>query len=88
KFARKGTELERTPRMVMIKKFDITGIKLPKVCFRVVCSKGTYIRSLVNDFGKLLGVGAYLKELRRTKIGSYDIKNALTLEQFLENYKN
>jgi len=88
KFARKGTELERNPRKVTIKEFEITSVNIPEVSFRVVCSKGTYIRSLVNDFGNLLEVGAYLRELRRTKIGDYDIKNAMTLEQFFNNYRN
>lgn len=88
KFARKGKELERKPRMVSIKEFEIKDANLPEVSFRVLCSKGTYIRTLVNDFGQQLGVGAYLKELRRTKIGSYDINNSMTLEQFFEQYKN
>jgi len=88
KFARKGKELERKPRNVIIKEFEITSVKLPDVNFRVLCSKGTYIRSLVNDLGEKLGVGAYLKELRRTKIGQYDIKHSITLEQFFETYRN
>jgi len=88
KFARKGKELERMPRKVVVKEFEITTINLPEVNFRVLCSKGTYIRSLVNDFGEKLGVGAYLMELRRTRIGQYDIKKSITLEQFFNKYKN
>jgi tRNA pseudouridine55 synthase len=88
KFARKGKELDRKPRTVSIKEFEVTDINLPDVSFRILCSKGTYIRTLVNDFGEKLGVGAYLKELRRTKIGTYDISNSLTIEQFLGQYKN
>ncbi|HEY3250509.1 MAG TPA: tRNA pseudouridine(55) synthase TruB [Ignavibacteria bacterium] len=88
KFARKGAELERKPRMVSIKEFEIGNVNLPEVSFRVLCSKGTYIRTLVNDFGEKLGVGAYLKELRRTKIGVYDIGSSITLEQFSDQYKN
>src|SRR4030095_4706757 len=88
KFARKGKELNRKPRTVSIKEFEVTDINLPDVSFRILCSKGTYIRTLVNDFGEKLGVGAYLKELRRTKIGTYDISNSLTIEQFLGQYKN
>ncbi len=88
KFARKGTELERKPRMVSIREFEIANVNLPEVSFRVVCSKGTYVRTLVNDFGEELGVGAYLKDLRRTKIGIYNIDSSITLEQFCDQYKN
>ena len=84
KMARKGEELERSTRKVNIKEFEITGYTAPEVAFRVLCSKGTYIRTLVNDFGDKLGTGAYLKELRRTKIGGYDIMNSVTLAEFLE----
>jgi tRNA pseudouridine55 synthase len=88
KMARKGEELERNPRTVNIKDFEITSFTSPEVTFRVLCSKGTYIRTLVSDFGDLLGTGAYLKELRRTKIGRHDIKNSITLDDFIEQYKN
>jgi len=81
KYAAKGREIERSPRKVLIKEFEITGISLPEVTFRVLCSKGTYIRVLANDFGDCLGTGAYLKELRRTKIGNYSICNAVNLEE-------
>ena len=78
--ARQGIEVKIDPRKVTIHAFEITNIALPKKDFRVVCSTGTYIRSLVNDFGAALGVGAYMSALRRTKIGDFDINNAITWE--------
>jgi tRNA pseudouridine55 synthase len=78
-FARKGQELELKPREVDVTEFEITGIELPKVHFRVVCSKGTYIRSLARDYGKALGCGAYLSALCRTRIGRFKLENALEL---------
>ena len=86
KYARKNQEIERHPRNVFIKSFEINDIKLPEVSFRVECSKGTYIRALVNDFGNKLGAGAYLKELRRLKIGEYDVKDSIKLDDFLSIY--
>jgi tRNA pseudouridine55 synthase len=86
KYARKNQEIERHPRNVFIKCFEINDIRLPEVSFRVECSKGTYIRSLVNDFGNKLGAGAYLKELRRLKIGEYDVKDSIKLDDFLSIY--
>jgi len=80
KFARQNKEVERPPRKVLVNEFVISDISLPEVRFRVHCSKGTYIRALVNDFGEALGTGAYLKELRRIKIGEYDVKDAIKLE--------
>ncbi len=88
KLARAGKEVARAPRKVNIKEFDITEVNIPHVKFRILCSKGTYIRTLVSDFGDKLGAGAYLKELRRTRIGVYDIKDSLTLEQFISQYRN
>lgn len=78
--ARKGKDVEMKSRTVEIKEFEITRIDLPEVDFRVVCSKGTYIRSLAYDFGKALNSGAYLKALCRTKIGRFDLKDSLTVE--------
>ena len=78
--ARKGQEVILKPREVEIREFEITNIAKPSVTFRVVCSKGTYIRSLANDLGQILGVGAYLSELCRTRIGDFQLKNAETLE--------
>lgn len=74
--ARRGEDVELRLRSVTISEFEITGIALPEVNFRVVCSKGTYIRSLVNDFGKALNNGAYLSKLRRTRSGDYKIEDA------------
>lgn len=87
KYAARGHEIERNPRKIFIKEFDIIKISLPEVSFRVLCSKGTYIRVLANDFGESLGTGAYLKELRRTKIGNYNICDAIKLDELLE-YEN
>lgn len=80
KFARKGKEVELQPREVEVKEFEITSLQLPQVHFRVVCSKGTYIRSLARDLGEKLGVGAYLSQLCRTRIGTYKLENALSIE--------
>ncbi|MGC4040636.1 MAG: tRNA pseudouridine(55) synthase TruB [Flavobacterium sp.] len=76
--ARAGEEVEIASRKTTIHEFEITRIELPEIEFRVVCSKGTYIRSLAFDFGKALGSGAHLSVLRRTKIGDYDVINAIT----------
>lgn len=86
KYARKNQEVSRPPRKVLIREFEIEDVSFPEIRFRVSCSKGTYIRTLVSDFGEKLGTGAYLKELRRTKIGEYDVKDAIKLES-LESYK-
>lgn len=83
--ARKGEEVIIKSRQVEIKEFDIDTANFPEIAFRIVCSKGTYIRSLVRDFGKLLDSGAYMSSLRRTRIGEFKIENALTIEQFLES---
>jgi tRNA pseudouridine55 synthase len=74
--ARRGEEVELRLRSVTISEFEITRIELPEVDFRVVCSKGTYIRSLVNDFGKALDNGAYLSRLRRTRSGNFKVEDA------------
>lgn len=80
--ARAGKEVELESRTVNIREFEITKIDGPLVYFRIVCGKGTYIRSIANDFGKALGCGAYLNSLRRTKIGEFDVKDAITVELF------
>ena len=74
--ARRGEDVELRLRNVTISEFEITRIELPEVDFRVVCSKGTYIRSLVHDFGKALNNGAYLSKLRRTRSGHFKIDDA------------
>ena len=81
--ARAGETTEIKSRKVSIYTFEITNIDLPKIEFKVVCSKGTYIRSLANDFGKSLNSGAHLSSLRRTKIGNYSVKNAISIDSFL-----
>lgn len=80
--ARKGEEVEIASRKTTIYEFEITRIALPEVDFRVVCSKGTYIRSLAYDFGLALKSGAHLTALRRTKIGEYSVENAITPDAF------
>lgn len=80
--ARKGKEVKLEPRKIFIKEFEITNIAMPLVHFRVVCSTGTYIRSLANDFGETLGCGAYLSSLCRTRIGEFKIEDALSIEEF------
>jgi tRNA pseudouridine55 synthase len=81
--AREGKEFELKPHRVTIKSFEITGIRLPEIDFRIVCTKGTYIRSIANDFGKKLDTGAYLSALCRVRIGEYTLNDAFTPDQFL-----
>ncbi len=81
--ARKGEQVHMKSRLVTISEFEITRIALPEVDFRVVCSKGTYIRSLAHDFGKALGSGAYLSALRRTRSGDFHVKDAWTLTDLI-----
>jgi len=78
--ARKGREVKLDPRPVTIHAFEITGFSLPVVQFRVVCSTGTYIRSLANDVGAALGCGGYLSRLCRTRIGEFRLEQAMTME--------
>jgi tRNA pseudouridine55 synthase len=85
--ARKGKDLELKPREVEVKEFEITGIKLPEVFFRVVCSKGTYIRSLARDFGDHLKTGAYLSALCRTRIGTFKLTDAWQLDEFVNQIR-
>lgn len=79
-YARRGSEIERTPRTVSITIFEMVHWESPSVVFRVVCSKGTYIRSLVNDIGNTLGCGAYLSSLTRTRIGNFTLANAISVD--------
>jgi tRNA pseudouridine55 synthase len=83
-FAREGKEVEIKSRKITIETFEITRIQLPEVDFRVVCSKGTYIRSLAHDFGKTLQSGGHLSALRRTKIGDFNVDKAMQPEEFAE----
>ena len=84
KHARKGQDVEIKSRQIFISEFEITHIEMPLVSFRVVCSKGTYIRSLAYDFGKALNSGGHLAELRRTRIGDFRIDNAYELNALIE----
>jgi len=84
--ARKGEIIEMQKRPVEIKEFEILKIEIPKIHFRVVVSKGTYIRSLAYDFGKKMDTGAYLSQLRRTKIGHFYVIDALTLSKWIEKH--
>jgi len=86
-FARAGEHVEIKSREVKISEFKITKINLPDIHFRVVCSKGTYIRSLAHDFGKALNSGAHLSTLRRTKIGKFQVEKAMTPNTFIESLK-
>lgn len=83
--ARQGKTREIESRKITIETFEITDISLPKVQFRIVCSKGTYIRSLAYDFGKALNSGGHLCALRRTKIGDFSVNDALEVEDFIIN---
>ncbi len=76
-YAREGENVELTARKIEIREFELTRIELPEVDFRIVCSKGTYIRSIARDFGLLLGSGAHLTALRRTRIGDFKVENAI-----------
>jgi tRNA pseudouridine55 synthase len=85
--ARKGIDVQLEPRTVTIKSFTIEKIELPVVHFKVVCSTGTYIRSLANDYGQQLTCGAYLSSLRRTRIGEFIASDASSMEEFVTHAK-
>jgi len=81
KFARSGEEVAIKEKEVEIDQFEITDINLPEISFRLTCSKGFYVRSLVRDIGEQLGVGAYLKELRRIRIGNFKVSDAIRISR-------
>ena len=83
--AREGTKVEIQAREVEIESFKITSIKIPKITFEIICSKGTYIRSLAHDFGKELNNGAHLSSLRREMIGDFSFSDAISIDSFKEN---
>ena len=85
KLARKGVKVDVEKREIIIHDFLISSINFPEIEFSLTCSKGTYIRSLAHDFGKELGSGAHLSELRRTFIGDYSVDNSLKLMEFIRN---
>ena len=87
KKARAGTDIVLEPRSVQVHTFEITGFKAPEVYFRIVCSKGTYIRSLARDLGQMLGTGAHLASLRRTRIGDKHVDEAVEPLALLEHIK-
>src|SRR5881409_3570876 len=79
--ARQGKVVEREPRLVHVYRYTIDRIALPEIDFSVMCSKGFYVRTYVHDIGEALGCGAYLKSLRRTKSGRFDVANAITVDE-------
>jgi len=85
--ARRGIDVKLEPRTITISEFEIVKIEMPVVHFRVVCSTGTYIRSLANDFGAVLGCGGYLSSLCRTRIGDFLLKDAMSIEAFEQEIK-
>lgn len=85
--ARKNIKVDVKPTTVKIYSINRLDLDLPYVSFEVKCSKGTYIRSLANDIGKKLGVGAYLYDLRRTEIGDFSVNNALSLQEFIYHFR-
>lgn len=86
--ARKGENVELEPRKIFIKEFVIDKYEMPVASFRVVCTTGTYIRSLAQDFGQALGCGAYLSSLRRTRIGDFKVEDAISVDEFVAKYKS
>jgi tRNA pseudouridine55 synthase len=88
KSARKGQEVEVATRKVVIKTFEIVRLDMSHVHFRIVCSKGTYIRSVAHDMGQLLGCGGYLSGLRRTRVGKYRIEDAWKVEELVERIEH
>jgi len=86
--ARKGIAVHLEPRTLFIKEFSISHVELPKVYFKVVCSTGTYIRSLAHDYGHALGCGAYLSSLCRTRIGTFTVDHAVSMEAFQQMAEN
>ena len=81
--ARKDKTIERKPRQVTIEEFKITKVEIPQIHFEITCSKGTYIRVIANDFGDKLGCGGILSSLRRTKIGDFNVNEAIKIEEFI-----
>jgi len=80
--ARKGADFKMNRNLIHVHSFEFTEVEMPNVAFKIVCSKGTYIRSIANDMGKLVNSGAYLSALRRTSSGDHDVVNAIEIERF------
>lgn len=87
KKARKGEKVKIEPRPVESKEFEITEINFPEIRFRLVCSKGFYVRSLVRDFGESLGIGAYISSLERTRIGDFKVEDAQSIDEFKKEFE-
>ena len=81
KLARQGKEVEREPRFVHVYAHEILAVRMPEIDFRVVCSKGFYVRTYAHEIGQALGCGAHLKSLRRTKSGRFDVEGAVTIQE-------
>lgn len=88
KKARKKETAVLNPRQVEVKKFEITKIELPLIHFELVCSKGTYVRSIAHDLGQVLNVGGHLSTLRRTRIGEFKVESAWKVKNFVSSYRN
>jgi tRNA pseudouridine55 synthase len=86
--ARKGEEVKIKERMVHVSVFEIEKVEMPKVNVRIVCSKGTYIRSLAQSFGKKLNSGAHLSQLRRTRIGMLELSQAIEIQEFIDSFSD
>ena len=84
--ARKGEDVKIKERMVHVSKFEIIKVEMPKVYIRIVCSKGTYIRSLAQTFGKNLNSGAHLSQLTRTRIGKFELSQAIDIQEFIDSF--
>ena len=83
-YARKGIAIEIKPKILEVKEIEVLSFSLPEVKLRIVCGKGTYIRALARDIGEALNNGAYLTGLRRTRVGDYDLNQAINLADFLK----
>jgi tRNA pseudouridine55 synthase len=86
--ARKGIEVKLEPKEVNISRFEVDATSLPEVHFEITCSKGTYIRSMARDLGEILGCGAHLTKLVRTKVGAFELKDAVSPEAFQANLED
>ena len=84
--ARKGEDVKIKERMVHVSKFEIIKVEMPKIHVKIVCSKGTYIRSLVQTFGKNLNSGAHLSQLTRTRIGKFELSQAIDIQEFIDSF--
>ena len=84
--ARKGEDVKIKEKMVHVSKFEIIKVEMPKAHVRIVCSKGTYIRSLAQTFGKNLNSGAHLSQLTRTRIGKFELSQAIDIQEFIDSF--